>query len=230
MENKKLTISGSTTILHKLRVKLGLNMSEYVVMRYCSDLFTDKVKITAENCIVKIGVDLAQVMKVIDVLLEKKMLTKRSENYYEPCKEWFITHREKGFEFGLFYQPIVINQTKISWRSSSKESAMKKLTLAMAGTSIEAIIYSKLRYFISKYESNSLDFVMGAERFVGPERNYETIWNLREEGENLLREHILEYYNANSQLDLTQLLPEVDPDEPDEPKSIIQDQEFWKND
>ena len=197
-EKSKIPVIGSSLINHNVRTKLKLTVSEYVMLQFFESLFTDAFVPDEHVCMSALGATLKEVEAARSYLTEKGYL----QDGVIPYNEWFKAHKEKGFEFALFYQPVVIQDTQISWRNSSKEGAKRKLPQVLKATTIERIIYSKLRYFISRKESKSLDYMMLAETYLGPDKHYMIDYALKPENEALLADYILNFYNENCQVNL----------------------------
>lgn len=202
----KITIIGSSIINHNARSKLGLSVNEYVILQFMAGLVEDGMEISEHSCMAALGLEIKTVMHMVESLQLKGYLgTKTDSEMYYPYEDWWKVHKEKGFEFALFYAPLKIEDTYLKWRNSNATATKKKFGPVLKESPIEQIIYSKLRYFIGKWETNSLDYIMGAERFLGPDKHWTTQWALKPVGETMLDEIIARDYFPGSQLDLTRL-------------------------
>lgn len=209
-ENKKIVVVGHSVINHNVRHKLGLTVSEYVLLQYLQDLLEDGMVPDEYNAMSMLGESVLKVVTGMDFLLKKKLLIPKGDGgkiEYDIYPEWYKAHKEKGFEFALFWQPISLCGETIEWRNSSKESVRKKFVQVLKICPIEQLVYTKLRYFFSKFESKSLDYVMMAETFLGPSKHYMVNYRLKPETETLLASYIYENYGEGSQLDLTGMVP-----------------------
>jgi hypothetical protein len=204
------TIIGQSVINHNVRVKLGLSVGDYVVLQYYAQLFDEKTPSTDHLGIVRIGVSHIPLMVMTNKLYEEsKLILNTDTGIHRPYDDWYTFHKEKASEFDAFYKAEIIEGVKVGWRNPNTEASKKKLTLALKKTPIEQILYAKLRYFIGKMETNSFDYIMAAERFVGPDAHYNTQWGLKAWGEGILKKHIIKNYGAVSEFDLTPMLPRV---------------------
>ena len=202
----KITIIGSSIINHNARSKLGLSVNEYVILQFMAGLVEDGMGISEHSCMATLGLEIKTVMHMVESLQLKGCLSDKTDSgMYYPYEDWWKVHKEKGFEFALFYAPLKIEDTYLRWRNSNATATKKKFGPVLKETPIEQIIYAKLRYLIGKWETNSLDYIMGAERFLGPDKHWTTHWALKPVGETMLDEIIARYYFPGSQLDLTRL-------------------------
>lgn len=180
-------------------------------------LVEDGMEISEHSCMATLGIEMKTVIHIVEGLQLKGYLgTETDSGMYYPYEDWWKAHKEKGFEFALFYAPLKIEDMYLKWRNSNAIATKKKFGPVLKETPIEQIIYSKLRYLIGKWETMSLDYIMGAERFLGPDRHWTTHWQLRSVGESMLSEIIAKDYYPESALDLTRLHKDVQPVQPQE--------------
>lgn len=202
----KITIIGSSIINHNARSKLGLSVNEYVILQFMAGLVEDGMEISEHSCMATLGIELKTVMHLVEGLQLKGYLgTEIDSGMYYPYEDWWKAHKEKGFEFALFYAPLLIDGTYLRWRNSNPTATKKPFANALKESPIELIVYSKLRYLISKWETNSLDWIMGADAFLGKGRHWTTHWQLKPIGQAMLNEIIIQDYAIGSALDLTKL-------------------------
>jgi hypothetical protein len=173
-------------------------------------LVEDGMEISEHSCMATLGLEVKTVMHMVESLQLKGYLGNETDSgMYYPYEDWWKVHKEKGFEFALFYAPLKIEDTYLKWRNSNAVATKKKFGPVLKESPIEQIIYSKLRYLIGKWETNSLDYIMGAERFLGSDRHWTTEWALKSAGEIMLSEIIAKDYYPGSTLDLTRLHKDV---------------------
>jgi hypothetical protein len=216
----KITVIGSSIINHNARSKLGISVNEYVILQFMAGLVEDGMEISEHACISTLGLEMKSVMHIVESLQEKGRLGNETDSgMYYPYEDWWKAHKEKGFEFSLFYAPLKIDDVCLSWRNSNTTATKKKFIPVLKESPIELIIYSKLRYLIGKWETNSLDFIMGAERFLGPDKHWTTKWQLKTIGEEILSEIIARDYYPGSALDLTRLHTDIFPKKINEPST-----------
>jgi hypothetical protein len=215
-ENKKITVVGHSVINHNVRHKLELNVSEYVLLQYLQTLLEDGMKPDEHNSMSMIGSDLQHVKLGIRfladrgrVLLSSGPIEPRDILEYDIAiyPEWYKAHKEKGFEFALFWKPVPIGNDLVSWRQgSSKEGAKKKLVPVLKSMPIEQLIWNKLMYFYFKWETGSTDYLMMAETWLGPDKHYLTLYKLKPDTQTMFDSMINAEYGEGSQLDLRGLL------------------------
>lgn len=223
----KITIIGSSIINHNARSKLGLSVNEYVILQFMAGLVEDGMEISEHSCMATLGIEMKTVMHIVEGLQLKGYLGNETDSgMYYPYEDWWKVHKEKGFEFSLFYAPLKIEDTYLKWRNSNATATKKKFGPVLKESPIEQIIYSKLRYLIGKWETNSLDFIMGAERFLGPDKHWTTHWALKSVGETMLSEIIARDYYPGSTLDLTKLHTDISPVKPDTTRQTLKEVDF----
>jgi hypothetical protein len=203
--SKKQIVRGSSLINHNVRQKLGLSVSEYVLLQFIQDMYEDGMGISEFAMWTMLGISQEMFGSGL-MLLQSKNLVVGSESTLRPYPQWDKAHKEKGFEFGLFWQPVTIEGDVIEWRNSSKTSAKWKMGEVLKAVPIEYLIYSKLRYFFSKWESKSFDYVMGAPVFLGPDKHYNTRYSLKQNSESLLASHIYQFYGGSGTINLVSFL------------------------
>ena len=106
----------------------------------------------------------------------------------------------------MFWKPVTIEGETVEWRNSSKDAAKKKMVEVLKEVPIEYLIYSKLRYFFSKWETKSFDYVMGASVFLGPDKHYNIRYSLKQNSEIALSSHIKEFYGESGIINLVSFL------------------------
>lgn len=208
---EKITVTGSSIINHNARNKLGVSVNDYVLLQFFAEHYSDGIVYSEHSCMAMLGIKREIIEEGRKGLVERKSLMwDVKKALWRPIDEWYVVHKEKGYEFGLYWQPVIIESEIITWRNSSKEATKKKMIQCLKECPIEQLIYSKLRYFIMKLESNSLDYVMGAEPFIGPDKHFRTHWTLKPDGEDLLLSTCRKYYWEGMQLDLSGMFKNVE--------------------
>lgn len=206
-EVKKQTVLGTSIINHNVRQKLGLSVSEYVMLSFLQEVYEDGIGLSEYVCWGSLGVSMETVNFGIEHLRKKNLIeATKFDGMWKPVESWYKAHKEKGFEFGLFWQPITIGSDMIQWRDSPKGSTKQKLSSRLREVPIEQLIYSKLRYFFSKWESKSFDYVMGSLVFLGPDKHYSIRYTLKPDTEQKLGEYIRQYYGSEGIINLMTFL------------------------
>lgn len=199
----KITIIGSSIINHNARHKLGISVNEYVILQFMAGLVEDGMEISEHSCMATLGIEMKTVMHLVEGLQLKGRLGNETDSgMYYPYEDWWKAHKEKGFEFALYYAPLRIEDTILKWRNSNPTATKKPFANALKESPIEQIMYTKLRYLISKWETNSLDWIMGADAFLGKGRHWTTHWQLKPIGEAMLDEIIVRDHGTESKLNL----------------------------
>lgn len=199
-------IKGTSIINHNARSKLGLGIAEYVVMQFLQKAYEDGMKINESSSMYNLGYPLISIERVMGSLIDKNMIASTNNGIITPAAIWGKTHGMKDVEFGIFWQPVEINEEKLQWRNCSKIAAKKKLKSSLKEKSIDFIIYSKLRYFMTKFQSKSFDWLMNAETFLGPDKHYDTYYTLNETSEDILNKLIVDHYSSDESIDLSQYI------------------------
>lgn len=208
-DDKKPTVTGHSAINHNVRVKLGITSSEYILLQYLQMLLEDGMVPDEHNAWTMLG----QTMNTIDLgikFLKDHGRITEDQGRIIIYPEWYKAHKEKGFEFSLFWKPVIIGSDTVSWRQgSSKEGTRKKFAPILKVIPIEQLIWNKLRYFFYKWESKSTDYIMLAETWLGPDRHYLATFGLKPDTQVMFEQMIRLEYGEGSQLDLTGMLPEI---------------------
>ena len=199
-------IKGTSIINHNARSKLKLGIAEYIVMQFLQKAYEDGMAINESSCMYDLGHSMESINLVIDSLNKKNMITQDSNGIYIPNVIWGKIHGMKDIEFGIFWQPVDIGGEKLQWRNCSRVAAKRKIKIALKEKPIDFLIYSKLRYFMGKFQSKSFDWLMNAETFLGPDKHYNTHYVLNKSSEKILNKIISDYYSGDESIDLSEYI------------------------
>lgn len=162
-------ITGSTTINHEVRVKLKLNMDEYVMMDFFERFHKASKQISYIQIFENIGIEKEEAKELISSLFHKSMLeTYSGINALRPSATWYGAFGDIKNEFDVFWAPLEITvsgqKKHISW-TGSKQDALTKFTKARKEESFEFLIKQKHDYF-KMIAKSTYRQVMGCSVFL----------------------------------------------------------------
>ena len=111
-------ITGSSTINHKVRVKLQLNCSQYVYMQFIADSFKKNAFIDPMDVYKAIGMDVNQQNALAGELLVKAFLYTDQHGIIFPTEKWATGWPRMDVEFDEFWK----KDGKNCWTGSKKEA------------------------------------------------------------------------------------------------------------
>ena len=93
--NKKQIVRGSSLINHNVRQKLGLSVSEYVLLQFIQGMYEDGMGISEFAIWTMLGIT-PEMFNAGLLVLQSKELVSGSEVTLRPYSQWDKAHRKKG--------------------------------------------------------------------------------------------------------------------------------------
>lgn len=206
-------IVGVTNIRHSVRHKLKISLTEYTVLDYLQNCAEDGIPPSESSCERQLGEHYEALKPVIDDLVLKGLVEWHRE-IPAPTNKWTTKFGFKQDQFLVYNDGVYFGERFLDWRSgSSKDAVKRKLKAALKEVELEVLIFKKLQYFVTKYLSGSFEYIMNPERFVGPDKYYNSTYHLNEKGKGILLNLIRSSYTRETNqwgVDLSGFIPELE--------------------
>lgn len=173
-------ITGSTTINHAVRVKLGITADEYCFMMYLEERKNKSREFDLSHCFSIIGYNANMAKLMYHGLVQHGFL-----GLFKPGEVPKLTERwgqafNVDFEFNQFWTVNLPDGKKRTAWPGSKEATRKLFDKVRKQYSLEYILRQRDHYFkfliLTKKYRNFDRMKMGGPVWLGPDKHYETDW------------------------------------------------------
>ena len=172
-------MKNTTLILHSVREKSKLTLSEYVVLDFLDGLKENSLPLNEAMCNSCIAVDL-NVVKIICEELKTKGFLEVAEPkkpfLYNTTDKWKSLFELTSKEVVALMQPISVNNKRMTWGPSSIKKTEQLMKVLIKKTAFEDILDGKIRYFCYLAFLDWERQPMASEVFIGPKQSFGTSW------------------------------------------------------
>jgi hypothetical protein len=165
-KSERPDITGSSTINHRVRVKLQLNCSLYVYMQFIADSFNKNAFIDPMDVYKAIGMDVNQQNEMAKELIAKGFLYVNQQGVIFPTDKWATGWPKLEVEFEEFWK----RGSKNCW-TGSKKQAFALYCKVRKKTEKETLINQRDYYFDFLEATRKTGFnraAMVVERWLDP--------------------------------------------------------------
>lgn len=177
------SIVGFSTINHNIRVKLGLNCSEYVIIDYIHSRNTAGKVTDIDNCFIKTGFKKEEQSRLLESLMKKGFIIPPmdGDQAFKITSKWTsaLSSIDKEFEkeFWVMFNPDTMKQ-EVCW-PGSKSTAKKNYAGVRKGYTFDFLMSQRNHYFAYLETCHKYGFArqkMMASVFLGPQERFLEDW------------------------------------------------------